>query len=72
MDKKVLDKVCSQVYRRFPPFKDEKPKVTKQGEDRYLLIFSGTGQTPDGKKIKQSIRVVASSQGRILKTSMSR
>ena len=72
MDKKVLDKVCSQVYRRFPPFKNKKPKVTKQGEGRYLLIFSGSGQAPDGQKIKQTIRVVASSQGKILKTSMSR
>lgn len=72
MDKKSLDKVCSQVYRRFPPFKDKKPKVTQQSEDRYLLIFSGVGEGPDGKEIQQTVRVVASSEGRILKTSMSR
>jgi len=72
MDKKALDKVCSQVYRRFPPVKDKKPKVTKQSEDRYLLIFSGSGESPDGKKIQQTVRVVASPEGRILKTSMSR
>lgn len=72
MDKKALDKVCSQVYRRFPLFKNKKPKVTQQSEDRFLLIFSGSGEGPDGKKIQQTIRVVASDDGRILKTSMSR
>ena len=72
MDKKALDKVCSQVYRRFPPVKDKKPKVTKQSDDRYLLIFSGSGESPDGRKIQQTVRVVVSPEGRILKTSMSR
>lgn len=72
MERSVLDKVCSQVYRRYPALKDTKPKVTAQGNDRYLLLFTGSGQTPDGKTIKQTIRVVADNAGRILKTSTSR
>jgi hypothetical protein len=72
MEKKAIDRVCSQIYRRFPPLKNASPKITKQGEGRYLLIFSGSGKGPDGKQIQQTLRVVASADGRILKTSMSR
>lgn len=72
MERSVLDKVCRQVYRRFPNLKDKKPKVTSQGNDRYLLLFSNSGKTPDGKTIKQTVRVVTDNTGRILKTSTSR
>ena len=72
MEKSALDKVCSHIYQRFPPLKNKRPKVAQQGDDRYLLIFSGTGEGPEGMKIQQTVRVVATSDGRILKTSMSR
>jgi len=72
MERSVLDKVCRHVYRRFPNLKDKKPKVTSQGNDRYLLLFSNSGKTPDGKTIKQTVRVVTDNTGRILKTSTSR
>jgi hypothetical protein len=72
MDKKALDKVCNKIYRRFPPLKDKRPRVSKQGENHYLLIFSGSGESPDGKTIQQTIRVVATEDGKIVKTSMSR
>ena len=72
MDKKALNQVCKNIYSRFPPLKDVQPKVSKQGEDRFLLIFSGSGKSPDGKTIKQTVRVVANNDGKILKTSMSR
>lgn len=72
MEKKFIDKVCKSIYKRFPPLNGSSPKVSKQGEDRYLLVFSGSGETPDGKTIKQTIRVVATDEGRIIKTSMSK
>jgi len=72
MDKKSLDKVCKSIYRRFPPLKNKRPKVSGHGAGRYLLVFSGSGKTPDGKSIQQTIRVVATEDGRIIKTSMSR
>jgi hypothetical protein len=72
MEKKALDKVCNHIYRRFPPLKDKRPRVSKQGENHYLLIFSGSGESPDGKTIQQTIRVVATEDGNIVKTSMSR
>jgi len=72
MDKSILEKVCQDVYQRFPVVKGRKPKVSKQAEDRYLLVFSGTGKSPDGQSIQQMLRVVAAEDGRIIKTSMSR
>lgn len=72
MDKNVVDKICKNIYRRFPPMKNKRPKVSKQGENRYLLVFSGSGETPDGQTIQQTVRVVADEEGRIIKTSMSR
>jgi len=72
MDKKAVEKVCRNIYQQFPPLMDKKPSITQQGGDRYLLIFSGQGKTPDGNTIQQTIRVVATEDGQILKTSMSR
>lgn len=72
MQRTILDKVCQQVYRRYPDLKNKHPKVTSQGNERYLLVFSSAGKTPDGKTIQQNVRVVADEDGHILKTSTSR
>ena len=72
MEKSALDKVCQKIYQRFPTIKETRPKVSKQTNDHYLLVFSGSSKTPDGKTIQQTVRVVASEDGRIIKTSMSR
>lgn len=72
MDNNSIEKVCNIIYRRFPTFKDQRPRVTKRGEGNYLLLFSSCGKTPDGKIIQQIVRVVASEAGQIIKTSMSR
>ncbi len=72
MEKKAIEKVCKHIYRRFPPLDNKRPRVSSQGKGRYLLVFSGSGKTPDGKTIKNTVRVVATEDGRIIKTSMSR
>jgi len=72
MERSVLDKVCQQIYRRYPNLQGKRPKVTSQGSERYLLLFTSSGQTPDGNTIKQTVRVVTDDAGRILKTSTSR
>ena len=72
MDRNTLTSVCEKVYRRFPIVANKKPKVTAQGNDRYLMIFSSSGKTPDGKTIQQTVRVVTTADGRIIKSSMSR
>ena len=45
MQRTILDKVCQQVYRRYPDLKNKHPKVTSQGNERYLLVFSSAGKT---------------------------
>lgn len=72
MDKNVIDEICKNIYRRFPPVKGKRPKVSKQSENRYLLVFSGSGSTPDGQRIQHTVRVVADEEGRIIKASTSR
>ncbi len=72
MDRSQLEKICQQIYRRFPELKNKQPKVTTQGNERYLLVFSSSGKTPDGKTVQQNVRVVADENGHILKTSTSR
>jgi hypothetical protein len=72
MDKSILEKICRDIYQRFPVVKGCQPKVSMQAKDRYLLVFSGTGKSPDGQSIQHMLRVVAAEDGRIIKTSMSR
>ena len=72
MEQNVIDKICKQIYKRFPPLKENPPRVSKQSEGRYLLVFSSSGRTPDGKSVQQTVRVVATEDGKIIKTSMSR
>jgi len=71
MDNSVLRKICKEIYKQYPIVQGQTPSVSKQG-DQFLLIFSSHGQTPDGMTIDQKIRVVATGEGQILKTSMSR
>lgn len=72
MDQKSIEKVNLKIYQRFPNLAKKKPQIAKQSEGRYLLIYSGSGTTPDGKQIQQKVRVVATEDGRIINTSMSR
>jgi hypothetical protein len=76
MDAKAIDKICGQIYRRFPEVSGSKPKVQTQDADRdeqnYLMIFKGSGTTADGKKIDRTVRVVATGAGKILKVTTSR
>ncbi len=72
MDKTTLEKICQQVYKNYPFVKGVIPSFSNQNEGRYLFIFKSINKTPDGKSIRQSIRVVATSDGKIIKTSLSR
>jgi hypothetical protein len=72
MDKSALDNACQKIYQKFPTLQNKRPKVLKQGESHYLLVFSSSGKTPDGKTLEQKVRVVTDLNGRIIKTSMSK
>jgi hypothetical protein len=72
MDKKAVDKICRKIYHRFPSLKNKKPTISSRPGDKYLLVFEGSGKTPDGKTIRETVRVVATATGQIIKISSSR
>jgi hypothetical protein len=72
MDQQVLNRICEQIYQRFPQVSGRQPKVQSRPDQQHLLIFSGTVQAADGRKIAQTVRVVVSQDGRIVKTTASR
>lgn len=72
MNAETLEKICRKVYRSHPEVGDVKPKVSKQGEDKYLLLFTNKATLSNNRQITHIIRVVSSSQGEILKISSSR
>jgi hypothetical protein len=71
MDAQTLNKVCRQIYNRFPQVEGQKPKIKPQTEDIFLLIFESRAITADGKSIRQTVRVTVTRNGKILKTSLS-
>jgi acetylornithine/succinyldiaminopimelate/putrescine aminotransferase len=72
MEKQLLDKICEQIYRRFPEVKGKKPSVKAQPNDQFLLVFSGVAKTADGHSIPRTVRVVAAANGKVIKTTTSR
>lgn len=72
MDQKVIEKVCSQVYRQFPEVRGIHPKVKSYSGTSKLLVFNGTSTTANGKKIPRTVRVVVENDGNIKKITTSR
>ncbi len=72
MDKSLVTAICKQVYRRFPEMDGCQPRVKTQGEEQVLLIFSTKVASENGHSIEKTVRVVASSGGKIIKMSESR
>ncbi len=68
----ALAKICRTIYRDYPEYQDALPKVTKQGDENYLLIFEKKMKTEDGNTLKLTLRVLADSNGKILKVSGSK
>ena len=72
MERELITAICHQVYRRFPELEGRAPKVKPQGDSQVLLIFSAKATTASGRTIEKTVRVVASSSGKVLKMSESR
>jgi len=72
MNQQLLANLCSQIYRRFPEVSGSRPKVQSRPGDQFLLIFHGSAQAPDGHVLQRTVRVVADSEGKIIKVSTSR
>jgi len=72
MDNGAAEKVCNQVYKKFPGFKGSRPKVSSYSGDSWLLIFDMPAKTANGKSIHRTVRVVADKNGIIKKMTTSR
>jgi len=77
MDSKIVNSVCSQIYRQFPEVNGSRPKVqsqstSSQAGSTYLLIFKGTATTADGKTLPRIVRATVNEQGKIIKVTTSR
>lgn len=71
MERKLMDAVCQQVYKKFPEVNGVKPSSSARPDDQTLLVFKGTAATGDGRTIQRVIRVVVDSSGKILKMTTS-
>lgn len=72
MDKQVIEKVCSEVYKQYPQYEGIQPEIKTQPNDTHLLIFQTSGKTFNQKSIQLSIRVLVDGSGDILKITSSR
>jgi hypothetical protein len=72
MNQQILNSICAQIYHRFPEIAGSMPKVHPRPGDEVLLVFSGSGRTADGHSMAQTVRVVASTSGKIIKVTSSR
>lgn len=72
MDRQLLNKVCNEIYHRFPEISGSEPKVQSRPDDQTLLIFNGSAKAADGHKIARTVRVVVNQTGRIIKVTSSR
>lgn len=81
MDNKTVAKIAKNVERSFPGIQWSRPRVhanqvphakSAKNLPTYLLIFSGTAQQSNGRRIPRQVRVVANEKGQILRMSTSR
>jgi hypothetical protein len=80
MDKKILQAVCKEIYQKFPQVSGCEPTVkpypgsksANQENATYLLIFTNQGKPKNQVPVTTWVRVVVSSQGKIIKLTSSR
>lgn len=77
MDQQALKKLTHKVARQFPELKDARPTIKRQaaagnGKAQYVLTFKGKAELPGGRTIKRIVRVVADSNGNVIRMSTSK
>lgn len=79
MNSKAITDIKQRIYRQFPEVSGEQPSVKVQASTKspgqapsFLLTFKGSGQDAGGPSFSRTVRVVADSNGRILKVTTSR
>ncbi len=72
MKSEMVDKIVRQIKKSHPNFANATPKVTRQSQGHYLLLFSSETKMNGDKKISNVLRVVSNDDGEIIKVSSSR
>ena len=81
MNDATINKISSNIYRRFPAVKGVKPKVRAQrptsgkasnAKKTYSLTFNSTVETSNRKSMPYWVRVVVDEKGKVIKTTTSR
>ena len=72
MDKTALKEIFEKVYKKFPEVNGKRPTQHAQPNGQTLLIFKGSGKTPDGNTIDRIVRVLVNDKGKIVKITTSR
>ncbi|MCW5887807.1 MAG: hypothetical protein KIT07_06750 [Anaerolineales bacterium] len=77
MDARIVGVIAKQIHRQFPELAGEPPSVRAQAGAKgsagatYLLTFKGR-PVAQGPNLAPTVRVVANTQGHILKVTTSR
>jgi hypothetical protein len=71
MDRKQIESICKQIYKRFPEVDGSQPALSERPDNQTLLVFKGNAVTADGHSIPRVVRVVADLNGKIIKTTTS-
>lgn len=72
MEAAALDRICRDVYRKFPEMNGIKPRLQANETGGQVLMFATRVQTGDGRSMKRLVRVSVSPEGRVLKMSTSK
>jgi hypothetical protein len=72
MERKLIENICKQVYKKFPEVNGIQPVLSERPENQTLLVFKGSATTADGHAIQRIIRVVSDQTGKIVKMTTSR
>jgi len=68
----LIEKINNQVYRQFPTLQGVHPTVSATPADQYQLVYKGKGKTPGGQTIHNTVKVIVSPTGKVLKLSSTR
>lgn len=71
MDRKLIENICTQIYKKFPEVNGSQPSISDRPENQVLLIFKGSATTADGHSIQRVVRVVTDATGKIIRTTTS-
>ncbi len=72
MDKSALDRICRDVYRKYPEVDGVRPRQRSMENGGSVLLFETRVTTGDGRPMHRTIRVSLSADGRVLKMSASK